>query len=116
LQLGTQEQGRVVWQGPAWPGQDMHWEIQRDVPERQGGGSEQAPAWRSGMRFRFAGLGEVNATVLLHGDRVHVQIETGSGAIGSLLREQAPALSTALDAAGTPLASFDVHTKGLRRG
>lgn len=110
-QLSTQEQARVAWQGQAWPGQPMQWEVQRDTPDGRGqdGGEAPQPAWRSGVRFRFALLGQVEASVVLVGDQLHIQVRTDSEAAGALLRGQAGSLEAALEAAGSPLSSLDIR-------
>ena len=111
LQLSSQEQGRVAWQGQLWPGQELAWQISRDAPEGgqpRGGDGAPEPAWRSGLRFRFPLLGEIAATVVMHGDQLHIQIQAGSDDIGGLLRGRAGDLASALEAAGTPLASLTV--------
>lgn len=113
LQLHTQEQARVTWQGQAWPGQDLRWDVAQERPDEQrGAGAEDdaaEPGWRSSVRLRFALLGEINARVVLSGEHLHIQIDAGDGAIGALLREHAGALGLSLDAAGTPLASLSIR-------
>lgn len=115
-QLAAHENGRVAWQGQAWPGQDMHWEIQKDAPEgggRDGGDAE--PAWRSGLRLRFAGLGDIVATVVVAGDQLHIQLKADTDETGTLLRARSGELAAALGAAGSPLASLDISS-GHGRG
>ena len=58
-QLATQEQARVAWQGQVWPGQDMHWEIQKDAPDaergRAGGDGRTGLAQRAAAALPDAG-------------------------------------------------------------
>jgi hypothetical protein len=111
-QLSTQEQGRIAWQGQMWPGQELRWEISRDLPQRgarQDNGEPPEAPWRSGVKFRFPLLGEIGATVVLAGDQLHIQVESGAGAVRDLLRAHAARLEGALAAAGTPLASLTVR-------
>ena len=109
-QLATHENGRVAWQGQVWPGQEMHWEIQKDAPEGgKRGAGEPEPGWRSGLRLRFAGLGEIAASVIIHGDQLHIQLKAESGETRALLRAHSGELASALGAAGSPLASLDIH-------
>ena len=60
LQLHTHEQARVQWQGEAWPGQKMQWDISRDAPEGQQqegrDGEDDATAWRSSATFQSPAL------------------------------------------------------------
>ena len=113
LQLSSHEQARVAWQGELMAGQPMHWEISKDAPERdqQHGASPDTPtAWRSGVRFRFAHLGEINAQLVLVGEQLHLQVRTASADAGAALQAHAPRLASALEAAGSPLASLNIGT------
>lgn len=111
LQLTSQEQGRVAWQGQLWPGQDLAWQISRDPDQprqRQDGGAEPPPPWRSALRLRFPLLGEIGATVVLAGDQLHIQLQAGSPQVGSTLRARAAELQRALEASGSTVASLTV--------
>ncbi|MTV41878.1 flagellar hook-length control protein FliK, partial [Duganella radicis] len=112
-QLHTQEQHRVLWQGQAWPGQDMQWEVRRDQREgrQDGGGDAEAGSeqiWRSGVRFRLPLLGAVSAAVTLVGDQVHIQVQTDSDGSATTLRAYAGELESAMAAAGAPLSSLTI--------
>lgn len=112
LQLHTHEQARVQWQGEAWPGQKMQWDISQDAPEgQQHAGSdsdEEATAWRSNVRFQFPLLGDLAAHVVLQGGRVAIQLQAGSEASADTLRQHAARLEASLDAAGWPLSSLTI--------
>lgn len=112
-QLLTHEQGRLQWQGEAWPGQPMQWEIRRqnERPARgRSGGEQQAtPVWRSNLRLRFAELGELNASITLVGQQIHLQLQTDDAASGATLRAQAGVLEQAMAAAGIPLSSCQIN-------
>lgn len=110
-QLHTHEQGRVQWQGEAWPGQPMQWDVRREQREKgkqDGGAGDDTPEqiWRSGVRFRFPLLGEVTASVTLIGGQVHIQVQTGSDDTAGTLRTHAGRLEQAMEAAGAPLSSL----------
>ena len=109
LQLATQEQAQVAWQGQLWPGQPMQLEVQRDTREghEEAAGSE-AP-WHSRLRLRFPELGELDARLTLTGGRLQVQFAAGSEHSAALLRQHMGSLAGALDAAGTQLAGFEVR-------
>ncbi len=121
-QLHTHEQGRVQWQGEAWPGQAMQWEVRRE--QREGGkqdggaGEDETPeqVWRSGVRFRFPLLGEVSASVTLIGGQVHIQVQTGSDDSAGTLRAHAGRLERAMEAAGAPLSSLLITQDGTGGG
>ena len=116
-QLHTQEQQRVQWNGQAWPGQPMEWDVRRDERERQQqpgqeNGQEREAVWRSGVRFRFPMLGKVSAAVTLVGDQVHIQMQTDSDDSAATLRAWSGQLQSAMEAAGAPLASLTIAGDG----
>ena len=110
-QLHTQEQGRVQWNGEAWPGQQMQWEVkreQRDGSPQQQPDDGQEQVWRSGVRFRLPMLGKVAATVTMVGDQVHVQLQTGTDEAAATLRAYASQFEAAMAAAGGLLSSLAI--------
>ncbi len=111
FQLNTHEQGRVAWEGQPWPGQAMRWEVSKDAPEQRarGGADDGETPWRSGVRMKFPLLGDINATVVIAGGQLHIQVEAGSNHTGSLLREHAHRLTDAMEAAGVPLSSLNIR-------
>ena len=115
LQLHTHEQARVQWQGEAWPGQKMQWDISQDAPEGQQHagteGDEEATAWRSNVRFQFPLLGDLAAHVVLQGGRVAIQLQAGSETSADTLRQHAARLEASLEAAGWPLSSLTIAGK-----
>ncbi|MDN4052658.1 flagellar hook-length control protein FliK [Massilia sp. YIM B02763] len=111
LQLNAHEQGRVAWQGQLWPGQDLHWEVERDAHGNgQGGqdGGDAAPTWQSSLRLRFGALGEIAARVVLSGDQLHIQLDAASQEAGDAMQAARDRLSDALAAAGTPLSTLAI--------
>ncbi len=112
LQLATQEGAQVAWQGNLWPGQPMQLEVRRDTKEgHDEAGGDETP-WHSRLRLRFPELGELDARLTLTGGRLQVQFAAGSDATAVLLRRHMASLAGALDAAGTPLAGFEVRAAG----
>jgi len=111
LQLSAHEQARVAWQGQLWPGQDLHWEIERDAPEGGNGrdGDDVAASWHSRLRLRFGQLGEVAAQVVLSGGQLHIRLDAASEEAGGRLQAGRARLEQALDAAGTPLTTLAIH-------
>jgi hypothetical protein len=110
-QLATHESGQLAWQGRLGPDQPMRWEITREEKDAAGAQRDaDAPGWHSGLRLRFALLGEVEASVSLRGTRLHIELLADAGAAG-LLRADAPRLQQALDAAGSELAALRVRDR-----
>lgn len=116
LQLHTHEQARVQWQGEAWPGQQMQWDVSKDAHEEgahAGADEEEAATWRSGVRFQFPLLGDISAQVVLHGGKVQIQMQAGSADSADTLRRHAAQLEASLDAAGWPLSALNIATKQI---
>lgn len=113
LQLHTHEQARVQWQGEAWPGQKMQWDITKDAPEggQHGQDNEDATAWRSSVRFQFPLLGDLSAQVVLQGGKVQIQMQAGSDDSAATLRQHAAQLEASMEAAGWPLSSLTIAGK-----
>ncbi|CAN7252305.1 flagellar hook-length control protein FliK [Massilia sp. LjRoot122] len=109
LQLATQEQAQLAWQGNLWPGQPMQLEVQRDSREGHDGAGEEETPWHSRLRLRFPELGELDARLTLTGGRLQLQFAAGSESTAALLRRHMGSLAGALDAAGTQLAGFEVR-------
>ena len=111
LQLQTQEQARVQWQGEAWPGQRMQWDIHKDAPEHDDDDAAPQATWRSAVRFQFPLLGAVEASLVLVGGQVHIQLRTGSEQSAVALRAYAGALEQSLGAAGSVLSSLTISQR-----
>lgn len=113
LQLATHEQAYIAWHGQLGAGQPLEWQINKDAPQTHHEDGEAAePGWRSGLRLRFALLGEVEANVTLRGEQLHIELRAGSEATSTLLRGHAAQLGAALEAAGTPLSSLRIGNQG----
>lgn len=112
LQLNALEQQRVVWHGEVWPGQKMEWEINQehgqDSPSSGTNEEQSPPSWHSVVRFNFAHLGSVSASIRLIGQQVHVQVKADSEAATSALRGNSSLFANAMAAAGTSLDSLIV--------
>jgi hypothetical protein len=99
----------VAWHGQLGAGQPLEWHIDKDAPEQRPADGEAAgPGWRSGLRLRFALLGDIEASVALRGERLHIDLRAATGATSTLLREHAARLGSALEAAGTPLSALRI--------
>lgn len=107
LQLQTLEQQKIVWHGELWPGQPLEWEVGQDQEAAQGE-SDSAASWTSTVRFSLPSLGTVAATISLMGEHMHMQLRAANEDTAHLLRERSVELTTALDAAGTPLEGLSV--------
>lgn len=116
LQLHVQEQSRVQWQGEAWPGQKMEWDIEREAGGGADGDAAEPTLWRSNVRFEFAGLGTVSAALLMVGGALQIDLRAASPDSAGALRSQAGALEQALAAAGAPLAALSIGQQRADQG
>lgn len=112
-QLATLEQQQIRWQGQLFPGQPMEWDVTEERSQSEPENRE-ASAWTSVVRFELPNLGPVEATVRLDGERVQVQVRVERDGSAAPLREFAPLLAEALEAAGSPLEAFGVKFGGER--
>ncbi|WGG53394.1 flagellar hook-length control protein FliK [Rugamonas sp. DEMB1] len=93
----------------------MQWHIQREQREQgqQSGGQDDGAApeqvWRSGVRFRFPLLGQVEASVTVVGGQIQIQVQTASEESAGTLRAYAERLESAMAAAGSPLSSLTIR-------
>ena len=108
MQLAGQEQGQLTWQGQFAPGQPLEWKVTREDEKNSRGGDEPEPGWQSGLRLRFARLGEVKASITLRGRQVQIDLQAAPDALAPL-RDGAPRLQDALAAAGSELAALRIH-------
>jgi len=108
MQLAGQEQGQVNWQGQLAPGQAFEWKVTREEEKNARGGHEQETGWQSGLRLRFARLGEVKASITLRGKHVQIDLQADAAVLAPL-REHAPRLQDALAASGSELAALRIH-------
>ena len=109
MQLATQEQSQLAWQGQLWPGQPMEWDVRREARGNDAGDGEEQSIWHSRLRLRFPELGQLEAQLTMVNGTLQVRFSTGDDATAGLLRSQMPQLAGALDAIGTPLAGFDAR-------
>ncbi|EJL84157.1 Flagellar hook-length control protein FliK [Herbaspirillum sp. CF444] len=111
LQLNALEQQRIVWHGEVWPGQQMEWEVGRDTSDTSQQSEQDGaptPSWHSVVRFNFAHLGSVSASIRLIGQQIHMQVRTDSDVTAAALRANGSMLSDAMAAAGSSLDSLIV--------
>jgi hypothetical protein len=110
LQLNVLEQHRLIWQGQAWPGQDMHWEIiqEENNRQKQHNAEEDDPVWQSTVRFNFKHLGGVEASIHLIGEQIHIKINTDNADTVDKLNSHTHLLKQSMLVAGSPLDTLTV--------
>ncbi|WP_174875685.1 flagellar hook-length control protein FliK [Vogesella oryzae] len=108
-QLETLEQRQFVYNGMAWPGQQVQWQIQADdTQERDASGAEEMRAWHTQLNLQLPALGGVAARLRMVGNQVQLVFATDSDAAGTLIESHRLQLAGAMEAAGLALASLQV--------
>jgi hypothetical protein len=108
--LSTQS---FAWHGQIWPGQPMWWEIGRDPQRGAAPGQEQARAWQTRLKLTLPVLGQIEATLELSaGNEVGITLLATGEASEARLRDNAPALTSQLEAAGLHLTQLSLKQHG----
>lgn len=93
-QLSALATQTFAWQGQIWPGQQMHWEIEKQADERgRQGKDESGSSWRTRLKLDLPRLGGIAASLSLH----------PGGGIGIELTTESPDSELQLDAATAQL-------------
>jgi hypothetical protein len=119
-QLEILEQNKIHLNGEVWPNQNMDWTIsvekrpERDPEAKQQNRSqaENEPIYSSVMKFNFAHLGNIKATLQIHNGNLHLKFETSSTLSTQLLKSQTNGLAVALESLGQKLETISVSRHG----
>lgn len=107
-QLLMLEGSPFLWQGFAWPGQWLEWQVR----ERAGEGAapeEEADPWVSELRLTLPRLGGVAARLSLVAGRLSVGLSAGEASSRESMSAALPALEQALRAAGLQPVGLSVN-------
>jgi hypothetical protein len=111
-QLDAVATQRLAWHGEVWPGQTMDWQVQwENPPSRQGEEAESPTAWSTTLSLTTPHLGRIDATLQLVGGGVRIALQAPAGGSAADLLKEAPALASALSAAGVPMVAFQVRNE-----
>lgn len=114
-QLDALATHQYVWQGQAWPGQDVEWIIHD--PEDEAAGREQAEGedhaseWKTTLRLTLPQLGAIEAQLHLTPAGVALRMRAGAPAAIAALQGRTEELRSALDAASLPLTGVVVEPR-----
>ena len=103
--LATQN---YVWQGQAWPGQPMQWEIIEEDAGRRTVDEASAPQWQTRLTLTMPSLGEIKATLALSGNNIAVSLATANDSSASRLQSAGSELRRQLEASGLAINSLAV--------
>lgn len=108
-QLDTLEQRQFVFNGQAWPGQNVQWQINPEtVDEREGNGSEELRAWNTKLSLQLPALGGLGARLRMVGSQVQLVFDAQNEQAAALIESHREQLAGSMEAAGLMLASLQV--------
>ncbi|WP_345531418.1 flagellar hook-length control protein FliK [Viridibacterium curvum] len=117
-QLDTLATNQAVWQGMAWPGQPIQWEISEssvDDREQRRADDEEGTVWQSTLRMQMPLLGNLEARLVITSAGVAIRLDADSDEIAARLQSGSEHLSVALAAAGVTMTGFAAvheHSQG----
>ena len=116
-QLEIFEMRQVAWQGIAWPGQAMEWEVAEDKPQTPAEADRPA-TWKSRLKLTLPNLGHVCASFHLDPCGMDVRVTTADPVTAFMLRSGTAPLAEALEATGIRLLGMkvDLEDPGVDRG
>ncbi len=109
-QLDVLEQRPIVWNGQAWPGQPVRWEVEAENErEARSGQDEVQRSWQSRMDLQLPNLGDVGIVAVLRNGEFVLRFEA-SPETAEKIRAETPSLQSRFEAAGLTLVSSQVVT------
>ncbi|GGP18613.1 flagellar hook-length control protein FliK [Silvimonas iriomotensis] len=104
-QLDAIDRQAILWQGQAWPGQQMQWSVQADDQGRNAAYADPADRqWRTTLNLDMPHLGHVAISAVLYQGQFNLQFKASPEAIKELQSAQS-ALDNQFEGAGLELAS-----------
>lgn len=107
-QLLMLEGSPFLWQGFAWPGQWLEWQVREQTGEGTRSEEESNP-WVTELRLTLPRLGGVTAKLSLVGDRLTVGLSASEANTQEAMSAALPSLEQALQAAGLKPTGLSVN-------
>lgn len=105
--LATQQ---FVWQGQAWPGQAMHWEISEEEGRNRDQDNDDNSRWRTRLQLQLPQLGGIDATLqLLPGGEIRIRMKADSEHGEQSLRQASGKLQEQYQNAGLTLSQLQIE-------
>jgi hypothetical protein len=109
-QLNLMTSGLFLWQGEAWKGQPMEWDVrEREARPEQG----EEHGWQTTLRLDLPNLGRVSGVISLAGKEMRLTLGAGSADSASLLGGRTVDLKDRLEAAGIEVKGVVVRHEEL---
>ncbi|MFA6121570.1 MAG: flagellar hook-length control protein FliK [Sideroxydans sp.] len=101
-QLHALENRQVLWQGMAWEGQEMRWEVREESPRRSASG-EQDGQWVTEIQLDLPHLGNLSARLSLNGGAVNLTLHARDAKTRELMGSASSQLVSALNERDIPV-------------
>ncbi|MBM3114212.1 flagellar hook-length control protein FliK [Jeongeupia naejangsanensis] len=107
-QLNALDQGGVVWQGQAWPGQPLRWALNTEVPDESRHATvndeQTAQRWQTRLDLTLPRLGSVSVLAELHQGQFSLRFISPETETRAAISAGQPVLQARFAAAGLALA------------
>jgi flagellar hook-length control protein FliK len=101
-QLHALENRQVLWQGVAWDGQEMRWEVREESPRRNTTGEAEGQ-WITEIHLDLPNLGSLSARLSLNGGAVNLTLNARDEKTRELLGNASPQIVSALNERNIPV-------------
>lgn len=109
-QLQMLEGAPFLWQGLAWPGQTMAWQIHEEAAgDGHGDAGEGSAEWVTELKITLPRLGEVHAQLALAGANLRLRLLAGDAATREALAAALPQLAKGFEASGLQPSEMQVE-------
>lgn len=107
-QMHTLENRQVLWQGQAWQGQEMRWEVREESPHRQANGKQEGQ-WITELNLNLPHLGSVSAKLSFNGNAVSLAFDVDNEQTRGTLGNASAQLVSALNERGIPVLQTSIN-------
>jgi hypothetical protein len=108
-QLEIFETRHVSWQGVAWPGQTVEWEVAEEKPETADEFDQRPVAWKTRLNMTLPNLGRISADLRLDEQGVEVEVSAADPVTAFILRTGLMPFASKLESAGIKLLGMEVR-------
>lgn len=113
-QLQMLEGAPFLWQGLAWPGQAMEWQVREESGgEGQGEAGEAASEWVTELNLTLPRMGSVHAQLGLTGERLRLRLLAAEPPTRAALAAALPLLAKGFEASGLQVIDMQVEVQGV---
>jgi hypothetical protein len=110
-QLDVFETRQISWQGLAWPGQPIEWEVAEEKlsePDESDESGQATAAWQTRLNLALPNLGQISVSLRLDANGVEVRLIAMEPVTAFMLRAGAAPLANGLESAGIKLLGMGV--------